>query len=242
MPPTPAAIPEPQIAKQPASSISRLARGVIFSCLWVLMLFASAGTIRWARGWVCCVTYFATMLTLGGIIQRLNPGLMTARAKWRHRDTKRFDKVLLSLYLPLNFMQPVIGGLDVVRFRWSSMPPWTLYLGVALFFLGVGAIGWTMSVNPWAESSVRIQLDRGQQVVRRGPYRFVRHPMYVGVILMSPGVACMLGSAWVVFLSGLLALIIVIRTGLEDATLKRELAGYADYARITRWRLLPGLW
>ncbi|MFZ0633581.1 MAG: isoprenylcysteine carboxylmethyltransferase family protein [Acidobacteriaceae bacterium] len=242
MPPTPAAVPVPRQSKQGASVSPRLIQGLIYMGLWIVLLFASAGTIRWPRGWICCLTYCVTMLTLGGIVHRFNPGLIAARAKWRHRDTQRFDKFLLPVYLPLLIGQPVAGGLDVMRFRWSSMPLSTLYLGLGLFFLSVSVIGWTMAVNPWAESSVRIQSDRGQQVVRAGPYRYVRHPMYFGMILMTPGVACMLGSVWVLFLAAVIALITMIRTALEDSALQRELAGYREYTKLTRWRLVPGLW
>ena len=138
--------------------------------------------------------------------------------------------------------QPVIAGLDVFRFRWSSMPQWTLYPGLCLFLLGVVVIGRTLRENPWAESSVRIQTDRGQRVVNSGPYRLVRHPMYVGMILLNPGVALMLGSMALLIVSGILALILIVRTALEDRTLQRELPGYAKYAAVTRWRLLPGIW
>ena len=99
-----------------------------------------------------------------------------------------------------------------------------------------------MVVNPYAESSVRIQTDRGQTVVTSGPYRFVRHPMYVGIILMSLANPLVWGSAWALAMSGVLILLFLWRTAKEDQTLRRELPGYDEYAAQTRYRLLPGVW
>lgn len=229
-------------ARSSASSRVRVLQGLLYTGFWVVMLFVAAGTVHWTRGLICCVTYGVSVLVMGGVVQRLNPALLPARTQWRHRDTKPFDKIILAIFLPLSTIQPVVAGLDVVRFHWSSMPLSTLPLGLALFIPGMSLIGWAMAVNPWAEGTVRIQSDRGQQVVRTGAYRFVRHPMYLGMVLMNPGFACMFGSAWLLVLSGLMAVILVVRTALEDATLQRELHGYSEYARGTRWRLVPGVW
>jgi protein-S-isoprenylcysteine O-methyltransferase Ste14 len=89
---------------------------------------------------------------------------------------------------------------------------------------------------------VRIQEDRGHQVVTGGPYRYVRHPMYVGIILLFPCMALFLGSWWAWVPAMLIAMLMVIRAALEDRTLQAELPGYAEYARQVRYRLLPGVW
>lgn len=222
--------------------VRRVVQGLGFMAFWIILLFLSAGTIHWVRGWICSIVYPFAMLLIAAYVHRRNPGLFPARAKWRHSDTKRFDKVILAIYLPLTVAQPVIAGLDVLRFRWSSMPVWTLYSGFCVFSLGVVVIGWALTENPWAESSVRIQTERGQRVVSTRPYRLVRHPIYVGMFLMNPGIACMLGSMALLILAGAIALILIVRTALEDRTLQRELPGYAEYAVVTRWRLLPGIW
>jgi protein-S-isoprenylcysteine O-methyltransferase Ste14 len=89
---------------------------------------------------------------------------------------------------------------------------------------------------------VRIQEDRGQTVVSDGPYRAIRHPGYVGGFLFYSGLAGALGSAWCFLTLGVSLALLVLRTALEDATLRRELPGYEDYCRRTRFRLFPGLW
>lgn len=89
---------------------------------------------------------------------------------------------------------------------------------------------------------VRIQEDRGQRVVTRGPYRFVRHPGYVGTIIFELATAIMLGSLWA-FIPGVLgASLTAVRTYLEGQTLQEELDGYEEYARHVSHLLLPGIW
>ena len=89
---------------------------------------------------------------------------------------------------------------------------------------------------------MRIQKERGHSVVTEGPYRVVRHPGYVGTLISFLATPLALGTPWVYVASGLMALVVVIRTALEDRTLIEELPGYAEYTRQTRYRLLPGIW
>ncbi|HUV75978.1 MAG TPA: isoprenylcysteine carboxylmethyltransferase family protein [Dehalococcoidales bacterium] len=99
-----------------------------------------------------------------------------------------------------------------------------------------------MWVNRFFSSVVRIQKDRGQEVVQNGPYHSVRHPGYVGGILMAISTSLVLGSLWALIPAGVIFILLVIRTYLEDTTLQKELTGYADYAKKVRFRLLPGIW
>jgi protein-S-isoprenylcysteine O-methyltransferase Ste14 len=108
--------------------------------------------------------------------------------------------------------------------------------------LAGGLIFWTILSNAYLGRMVRIQEDRGHQVVTGGPYHYVRHPMYAGIILLVPCMALFLGSWWALVPAVLIAVLMVIRTGLEDRTLQAELAGYAEYALRVRFRLLPGVW
>ena len=96
--------------------------------------------------------------------------------------------------------------------------------------------------NRFFSTMVRIQADRGQTVATAGPYRYVRHPGYVGYSVSFFGMALALGSLWALVPAVLMACLLVVRTALEDRTLQDELAGYTDYARQVRYRLLPGIW
>lgn len=242
MPETLATLPTQKQSLYQKYGINRLLPGLSFMTFWSVLLFACAGTFHWMRGWICAGSYAVIMLGVGMAIARLNPGLFAARAKWRRSDTKGFDKIILPIYFSLSISLPAIAGLDAVRFRWSSMAFWTIYLGFLLFAVAMLFMTWVMAVNPWAESTVRIQTDRGQQVVEAGPYRIVRHPMYIAMALIYPSAALILGSWWALAVSGLMAALVVIRTALEDRTLRRELPGYEQYTKVTRWRLAPGIW
>jgi protein-S-isoprenylcysteine O-methyltransferase Ste14 len=122
------------------------------------------------------------------------------------------------------------------------MPSWTLYPGAGVFVVSAAWITWVLVRNPHAESSVRIQRERDHTVVSSGPYRFVRHPMYVGLILLHVSIALVLGSMWTLALAGLFTILFLWRTALEDRTLRRELSGYEEYTQATRYRLMPGIW
>ncbi|HUK46918.1 MAG TPA: isoprenylcysteine carboxylmethyltransferase family protein [Terriglobales bacterium] len=220
----------------------RVLQAIASMALWIAATFAGAGRLNWTRGWICVALYAVTMSALAIIVGRKNPGLLQERMNWRRKDTKPFDKIFLLLLFFLAFAFPAVAGLDAVRFRWSSMSFVAVYPGAILFWLAAAAMTWALVVNPYAESTVRIQTERGHRVISSGPYHFVRHPMYVGMILMYPAMALILGSLAALALSGMIALLFVWRTVMEDRTLRRELAGYDEYARATRFRLIPGIW
>ena len=232
----------PPTAKVKPGGAKRLLQISAAIAWWTAALFTSAGRLDWLRGWISVVFWSMGMAAFILLVSRYNPTLLAARQKWRHKGTKSFDKVFLATCLPLMIAQPVLGGLDAVRFHWSSMPFGFVYPGSILFILGMGVVAWAMVVNPFAEGTVRIQTDRGQCVIDVGPYRTVRHPMYAGVILMYLGPPLIWGSVWALALGGVIAIGLTCRTVLEDRTLRRELSGYEQYAARTRFRLLPGIW
>lgn len=226
----------------PARILARLARTTLGSAVYPAVAFLGAGRIDWQRGWFFAAVFIAVTVAGALIVQILNPGLLEARAKGIRKDTKSFDKIFYMVFSPLVLLYPALAGLDAVRFSWAPLPDWTVIPGALLFVAGSLLGTWTMVENRNAETTVRIQNDRGHAVVTTGPYHIVRHPMYLGVIIGLPGTALMLGSGWALPLMALLIILFVWRTGREDAALKAELSGYEEYAKVTRYRLFPGLW
>jgi protein-S-isoprenylcysteine O-methyltransferase Ste14 len=216
--------------------------GIVVIGVWSAALFGGAGTLHWTRGWIYTALSLIAYLGTHFLVRHLNPSVIEARANWRGRNTKTFDKIFLAVVVPTHLLQQVIAGLDAVRFGWTSMPFSTLYVGLACTLLGSALIVWTLAINPHAESTVRIQNDRGHAVISGGPYQIIRHPMYVGIMLGYVGAPLVLGSTWALAISGLLIGLFVVRTLLEDQTLRRELPGYEEYTSRTRYRLAPGLW
>lgn len=217
-----------------------LFKPAIATLLWCAVLFTSAGRLDFIAGWIAVALLLITVGTNTVVVRRRNPILLAER--WKRRgDTKRFDKAFFAVYTPMLFAVPLMAGLTV-RFGWPALPVWAAVIGVVVTLLGDVPILASMLTNPYLESTVRIQKDRGQRPVTSGPYRYVRHPMYAGIILQQVGAAALLRSAWAFVPVALVIMALVIRTSLEDRTLRIELPGYSKYAMGTRYRLVPRFW
>lgn len=178
------------------------------------------------------------------VLTFVDPELLNQRGAWQKKtDAKAWDRILVRVFgqFSLNIL-PIVMGLDVGRFHWSNLGLWVTVLGVAVFSAGWALLTWAMVVNPHFETIVRIQVDRNHRVVTTGPYQVVRHPGYVGAGLWALGSPLIVGSAYGLLPAGITVGLLVLRTGLEDRTLRAELPGYADYARRVRYRLVPGIW
>lgn len=221
--------------------MDRLVRALAGVCLWSVILFVAAGRVNWKRGWIYVGLYVCTLVIGEIVVSVKSPGILKERAK-RHANTKTFDKVIIPFIVLTFFLFPVVAGLDAGRFGWSHLGLQAFFAGLPLYLTGCLLVPWTMIVNPHLEKTVRIQEERGHQVVKSGPYAVVRHPLYAGVILQSLGVPLLLGSLWSYLPVAATICLFVLRTALEDRTLRNELPGYAEYAISTRYRLLPGIW
>jgi len=206
------------------------------------LLFLLAGTLSWWNGWAfLAVNVLAVASVLFGVFRKY-PELARER-KTAAKLAKNWDRYIVPFVagiLPLASL--VLAGLDK-RFGWTRTLTDTHSL-VALFFmiLAPALIYWAMSTNRFFSSHVRIQKERGHVTVTQGPYAYVRHPGYTGMILFALSSPIQLGSL-VAFWVGMVAtVLVVVRTHLEDKTLQAELKGYKAYTRKVRYRLLPFVW
>jgi len=206
-----------------------------------IVVFAAAGRLDWYRGWLFIGLWLFTLAVNFPIVALLNPRLVPERFK-RRDDIGATDKRIILLYTLGFIVMLVLAGLDDGRFGWSGMTMRTAYAGILLHFMGDFAIVRALVTNPFLETGVRIQHDRDQHVVTTGPYRRVRHPMYLGMILMLLGTPLIIGSIWAYVPVAAMILLLVVRTSIEDAMLNRELPGYTEYAARTPYRLFPWLW
>lgn len=220
--------------------LHRALRSAFAAAVYASLAFLGAGRLAWPRGWIYAGISLGMTAAGSVIVECANPGLLAARAKGIRKDTKPFDKLFYALFLPLVLIFPLLAGADAVRFARAPLPEGTVYAGLALYVLGSVLTTWTMVVNRHAESTVRIHGE--QTVVTSGPYAIVRHPMYAGIIVSLPGGTLILGSGWALVPVILMVLLFVWRTAREDRALHEELAGYTDYAKTTRFRLIPGIW
>lgn len=214
--------------------------------LWTLLLmgallFIPAGTLAWPMAWVYLAVYLVSVVINAIFLWRKNPELIAERAEKRP-DTKKWDSRVTTLATPLFFAIFIISGLDR-RFGWTTPLPLIAQLAASiLFLLGSALASWALISNAYFATTVRIQKERGHQVISGGPYRYLRHPGYcgwsIGFLVTPP----MLGSLWALVPAVLNTIAFIIRTALEDRTLHEELEGYQEYARQVRYRFLPGIW
>jgi protein-S-isoprenylcysteine O-methyltransferase Ste14 len=207
----------------------------------VALFFIPAGRLDWWAGWRFLALFFTASLALYAWLRRRDPALVAERQQ-SGPGVERWDRVVMGFYTMVLLSLPIIAGLDAGRFGWSAPSLWVQILGWLLLAVALAIIGWTMAANTYLSEQVRIQEERGHQVVTGGPYRYVRHPMYVGVILALLGAPLALASLWALIPGVVCALLFVVRTALEDRTLREKLPGYQEYAGRVRYRLVPGVW
>jgi len=206
------------------------------------ILFIPAGTLRWPGAWAFLVLMFGFTIALSVWLLRHDPELLAERMTGIGRaDQEKWDKVLLSIAAAVFFVWLVVMGLDE-RFRWSAMPPWLEAVGALLLIVSFGIFFLTFRENAFLSPAVRIQTERAHRVVRTGPYRFVRHPMYAGVIPFAVGTTLLLGSWYGVVGAVVLLGVIARRAVLEEHVLREKLPGYATYMEQVRYRFFPGVW
>ncbi len=205
---------------------------------WAVAPFAVAG-LGWASGWVHLGVLLACLLGHQVYVRHRAPGLRAARRSVGP-GTPAWDVVWNLLFWPVMGSAAVVGALGFRR-HGATLPAWTWAAGAAVLGLGFGISARAMARNPFFEGTARLQADRGQTVIDTGPYAVVRHPGYLGLALWAAGTPLLLRQVWAFDAAAVAVLWIGARTFLEDRMLRRGLAGYADYARRVRWRLVPGV-
>jgi protein-S-isoprenylcysteine O-methyltransferase Ste14 len=206
-----------------------------------LLLFVPAGRLGWPEAWIFIGAYG---LFLGGyaVWSLLKDPAQLAERSRVAQNVKGWDRVIITAYTLLLLVTFVISGLDAGRFHWAPVPlPIEIAAWIGQAAAG-GLIFWVVATNTYLSRLARIQGDRGQVVVTSGPYRFVRHPMYAGIIVLFICVPISLGSGWGLLPGIAIGLLFVFRTFKEDQMLRHELAGYEAYAQKVRYRLVPGVW
>jgi protein-S-isoprenylcysteine O-methyltransferase Ste14 len=224
-----------------AGILRRVSTILGFLILQAAILFTCAGRLDWTWPWLYMAISLVTVLVNGSIMLRVNPETIAERGQ--PGETKDWDKVVGGLWaLALYLVVPAVAGLDA-RFGWTGRFPAIAQIAGALLLVVSGATsGWAMISNAYFSTAVRIQSDRGHTVCRTGPYRYIRHPGYLGFILQSLAVPILLGSVWTLIPGSVAAFVMIIRTTLEDRTLETELPGYHEYSKEVRYRLVAGIW
>jgi len=223
--------------------VKQIVVSTVMMGVMMAVFFASAGRRDLPRAWLFFGATFVYFVASTLVVYRFNPELLVVRLTVRREGSRGWDEVLMrAANLTGMLLMPVVAGFDVGRYGWSSLGVVYAVPGFVFFVLGAVLITWAMSVNRHFESTVRIQEDRGHVVVSAGPYGLVRHPGYLAGIAWMSSIPLILGSLYAFVPFALYGVMMVLRTHLEDKTLREELPGYAEYAEMVRFRLIPWVW
>jgi protein-S-isoprenylcysteine O-methyltransferase Ste14 len=146
--------------------------------------FGSAGNVAWFQAWLYIVIQFFFWTVTAVWLKKRNPQLLKDRMAFIKPTAKRWDKVILITSTIVFFPYLLMPGLDAVRYRWSTVPPAIAVLGFVGVIVSLLLIFWVMRVNTYLSRFVEVQRERGHKVITSGPYQYVRHPPYVGVIIL----------------------------------------------------------
>jgi protein-S-isoprenylcysteine O-methyltransferase Ste14 len=212
----------------------------VLTAVMALLLFVPAGTVRYRQAWVYLGVFagVSTLITLDLI--RKDPALLERRMRGGPTAETQWTQRLIMLGISICFIALlVVPALDH-RFGWSAVPVGGVVAGDALVVIGFCLIALVYRANTF--SSATIEIAENQKVVSTGPYALVRHPMYASGILYLLGTPLALGSYW-----GLVPLVammplLIWRLLAEERFLARNLAGYTEYQKRVRHRIVPGAW
>lgn len=221
---------------------------IIFSIFYVLIypaliLFIS-GDYHWIEGWIFSIWFLTSVLANLFYLYYKDPDLLAERLKWRTaKDQKIWDKYFLYILTVTYLIWFIIMPLDAKRFVWTvNFPLWLKISGGIGLLISSFLILRAFADNTFTSAIVRIQKERNQYVVSTGLYGYIRHPMYLGAILMFIGLPMLLGSKYGVLLGLMLSFLFVLRIFGEEKMLENELEGYKEYEQKVKYRLIPFVW
>lgn len=224
-------------------------RQVIFSSIITILIFPAvtlflSGDWRWPEGWIFGLWMDAMVLSNMIYLYLKDPALLAERSKAPGSDNqKEWDKYLVTVLYSIALVWLIIMPLDAKRFGWSPyFPLWLKILGGVALLPSLYLIYRATVENTFLSTLVRIQTDRKQYVISTGVYGFVRHPLYLGCLLLIFGAPLLLGSIYGVAV-GLIGMIVLVgRIMGEEKMLVNELEGYKDYTKKVKYRLIPWFW
>jgi protein-S-isoprenylcysteine O-methyltransferase Ste14 len=228
---------------KPISAL-RLAGTALYVCVWPTLMFVLAGEAGWLEGWLFAGWFLALCATVIGWLYRKDPALLAER--YRRPGSggqKGWDQAVVYTIMVGFTAWIVLMPLDARRFGWTPpLPMGVRAAGGALLLTSAFLLLRSFHDNTFLSALVRIQTERKQRVVSAGVYRFVRHPMYLGALLMFLGAPLLLGSVVGLAVGAAMGFVLAFRIVGEERVLTSELEGYAEYRRKVRCRLLPFIW
>lgn len=221
------------------SILQRLA----FTVVNAILLFTSAGTLKWDSAWIYLSLFLVVSLLIMIIQARNNPQNLIL-SKGTDKNVSKADNQLIKIYNILLILYPISAGI-LYRYRIGMLPSWCFSLGILLVIAGSFLSLWTIHVNKYFETDIKIhkaESNNDSTIVQNGPYKIVRHPGYAGSILMWMATPLLLRNGLLFILSFCFLLFFIERTQIEDKLLQHNLKNYKDYSARVKYKLIYGIW
>lgn len=202
-----------------------------------LLLFLPAGTLSYTYGWLLVGLLFVPMLLAGLVMLVKSPDFLAKRLDAKEKQATQKGVLAFSGLMFIGTF--VVAGLDY-RFGWSRMPLWVVIAASVLFLIAYILYAEVMRENAYLSRTIKV--EEGQTVVDTGLYGIVRHPMYMATLLLFLVMPLIFGSWYALIPMAFYPVIIIVRLKDEEALLSKELAGYAEYKKKVKYRLIPFVW
>lgn len=229
--------------KKKKISLRVIIQMLVYLVFFPMLPLLLSGRWNWWEAWFYALSCFISFAVSRIIVTRKFPDLLAERGKFlKHENAQPWDRILAPLVGLGGNVIPLTVGMEA---RYGQVFDFGLPLELIAMLLYLFGFAWgsyALITNRYFSGMVRLQTDRGHQVVTGGPYRFMRHPGYAGAILTYIAIPLFLDSVWAFLPVVLFLIVVVVRTRLEDNFLQAELPGYKEYAQKVRYRLIPGIW
>jgi protein-S-isoprenylcysteine O-methyltransferase Ste14 len=227
------------------SPVSLVVNVIMTTLFFPALILLLAGNWRWVEGWILSLWIVAMILITTIYLYFKDPALLAERARRPSsaEDQKPWDKLLLIGILLVAVIWLIIQPLDAGRFHWSpAFPLWLKIIGGIALIPALYLIERAPMENTYLSTMVRIQEERKQHVITTGVYSFVRHPLYLGCLLMMLGAPLMIGSLFGLIISLVALPALIYRIIGEEKMMLEELDGYKEYMEKVKYRLIPLVW
>lgn len=215
-------------------AIAKFTAGVI---LVGLLIFLPAGTLSFFNGWLLMGILFVPMFLAGIVMMLKNPELLQKRLNAKEKQEEQSVVIKLSgLMFLCGF---IVAGLGV-RFDWYILPQKAVFIFAVLFLLAYVLYAEVLRENTYLSRTIEVQ--ENQKVIDSGLYGIVRHPMYSATLFLFLIMPLVLGSVYALMIFCVYPFIIAKRIKGEEEFLEKELAGYREYKKKVRYRLIPFIW
>lgn len=217
-----------------AQAIKKLISGLL---LVGFLLFLPAGTFLYWNGWLLIAVLFVPMIVAGFVMMKKNPELLRKRLNAKEEQSEQKTVIVLSGVMFIAAF--IVAGLNF-RFGWIVFPNWIVYVATAVFLLGYILYAEVLRENAYLSRTVEIQ--ENQKVIDAGLYGIVRHPMYMSTFLLFLSMPLVLGSVISFVIMLVYIPIIAKRIRNEEQVLEEGLAGYSDYKKRVKYKIIPYVW